>query len=75
MVDRVRGRVAILGNVDTIRFGLHGTMEEMAGEVRRQGRIGSQAKGFLISTGSPFPLDTNPRILDTLVATAHSITS
>jgi len=73
VVDRVQGRVAILGNVDTIRFGLHGTMEEMAGEVRRQARIGSQAKGFLVSTGSPFPLDTNPRLLDTLVATAHSI--
>lgn len=73
VVDRVGGRVAALGNVDTIRFGLHGTMEEMAAEVRRQAEIGSRAKGFLVSTGSPFPLDTNPRLLDTLVATAHSV--
>lgn len=73
VVDRVQGRVAVLGNVDTIRFGLHGTMEEMAAEVRRQAEIGSRAKEFLVSTGSPFPLDTNPRLLDTLVATAHSV--
>ncbi len=32
--------------------------------------IGARAKGFVVSTGSPFPLDTNPRLLDTLVATA-----
>jgi uroporphyrinogen-III decarboxylase len=73
VVDRVQGRAAVLGNVDTIRFGLHGTLEEMAAEVRRQAKIGSRAAGFLVSTGSPFPLDTNPRLLDTLVATAHSI--
>jgi uroporphyrinogen-III decarboxylase len=73
VVDRVQGRVAVLGNVDTIRFGLHGTMEQMTSEVRRQAQVGSQAKGFLVSTGSPFPLDTNPRLLDTLVATAHAI--
>jgi uroporphyrinogen-III decarboxylase len=47
-------------------------MEEMAAEVKRQIRIGAQAKGFVVSTGSPFPLDTNPRLIDTLVATAHS---
>jgi uroporphyrinogen-III decarboxylase len=73
VVDRVQGRVAVLGNIDTIRFGLHGTMDEIAAEVRRQTQIGSRARGFLVSTGSPFPLDTNPRLLDTLVATAHAI--
>jgi len=44
----------------------------MAAEVKRQIRIGARAKGFVVSTGSPFPLDTNPRLIDTLVATAHS---
>jgi len=29
------------------------------------------AKGFVASTGSPFPLDTNPQAIVTLVATAH----
>lgn len=73
VVDRVQGRVAVFGNVDTIRFGLHGTMAEMEAEVRRQAEIGARAGGFVVSTGSPFPLDTNPRLIDTLVATAHSL--
>jgi uroporphyrinogen-III decarboxylase len=73
VVDRVQGRVAVFGNVDTIRFGLHGTMAEMEDEVRRQAEIGVRNGGFVVSTGSPFPLDTNPRLIDTLVATAHSL--
>jgi hypothetical protein len=39
---------------------------------KRQLRLGREAKGFLLSTGSPFPLDTNPRLIDTLIATAHA---
>jgi uroporphyrinogen-III decarboxylase len=73
VVDRVQGRVAVFGNVDTIRFGLRGTMAEMEDEVRRQAEIGARNGGFVVSTGSPFPLDTNPRLIDTLVATAHSL--
>ncbi|MBC8263182.1 MAG: hypothetical protein H8E47_03550 [Anaerolineales bacterium] len=72
VVDRVAGRVAVFGNIDAVQFGIHSTMAEMAAEVKRQIRIGSRAKGFVVSTGSPFPLDTNPRLIDTLVATAHS---
>jgi uroporphyrinogen-III decarboxylase len=72
VVDRVSGRVAVFGNIDAVRFGLHASMEDMAAEVKRQIRVGTQAKGFVVSTGSPFPLDTNPRLIDTLVATAHS---
>jgi hypothetical protein len=73
VVDRVAGRAALFGNVDAVRFGLQATMDEMAAEVKRQARIGARARGFVVSTGSPFPLDTNPRLIDTLVATAHSI--
>jgi hypothetical protein len=73
VLDRVSGRVAVLGNVDTIRFGLHGTMAEMEAEVRRQAEIGARVGGFVVSTGSPFPLDTNPRLIDALIATAHSV--
>jgi uroporphyrinogen-III decarboxylase len=73
VVERVAGRAAVLGNIDAVQFGLHATLEEMAAEVRRQAAIGARAKGFVVSTGSPFPLDTNPRLIDTLVATAHSI--
>jgi hypothetical protein len=73
VVRRVAGRVAVFGNIDAVRFGLHATSDEMAAEVQRQARIGSTAKGFVVSTGSPLPLDTNPRLVDTLVATAHAI--
>jgi len=72
-VERVAGRAAVLGNIDAVRFGLHATADEMAAEVRRQAAIGARAKGFIISTGSPFPLDTDPRLIDTMVETAHSI--
>jgi uroporphyrinogen-III decarboxylase len=73
VVKRVDGRVAVLGNIDAIRFGLQTGLDEMAAEVRRQARIGRRAQGFIVSTGSPFPLDTNPRLIDTLVTAAHSI--
>lgn len=73
VVDRVAGRKAIFGNVDAVRFGLHATMEEMAAETRRQIEVGARAQGFVVSTGSPFPLDTNPRLIDTMVATAHAL--
>ncbi|GAB4544629.1 MAG: hypothetical protein Kow0063_38410 [Anaerolineae bacterium] len=73
VVDRVAGRMAVFGNIDAVRFGLHARLEDMAAEVRRQARIGAKARGFVVSTGSPFPLDTNPRLVDTLVTTAHSL--
>jgi hypothetical protein len=73
VVERVAGRVAVFGNIDAVRYGLHATAEEMAVEVRRQARIGARARGFVVSTGSPFPLDTDPRLIDALVETAHSI--
>ena len=72
VVNCVGERVAVFGNIDAVQFGIHSTLEEMAAEVKRQIRIGARAKGFVVSTGSPFPLDTNPRLIDTLVATAHS---
>jgi hypothetical protein len=73
VVERVGNKVAVLGNIDAVRFGLHATADEMAAEVRRQAGIGARARGFVVSTGSPFQLDTNPRLVDTLVETAHSL--
>jgi uroporphyrinogen-III decarboxylase len=73
VVQKVDGRATVFGNIDAVRFGLQASLDEMAAEVRRQAQIGARARGFVISTGSPFPLDTNPRLLDTLVATAHSL--
>ena len=73
VVRRVGDRLAVLGNVDAVRFGLRATQAEMADEVKRQARVGARARGFVVSTGSPFPLDTNPRLIDTLVTTAHAL--
>ena len=73
VVERVDGRAAVFGNIDAVQFGLHASLEEMTAEVKRQAQIGARARGFVVSTGSPFPLDTNPRLIDTLVATAHSV--
>jgi hypothetical protein len=72
VVRQVDGRAAVLGNIDAVRYGPGATLEEMAAEAKRQLRIGQRAKGFMLSTGSPFPLDTNPRVIDTMVATAHA---
>jgi len=75
VVRQVAGRVAVLGNIDAVRYGQNASLEDMAVEANRQLRIGQDAQGFLLSTGSPFPLDTNPRLIDTMVATAHAFTS
>ncbi len=73
VVGRLAGRRTVLGNIDAVRFGPQATAEEMAAEVRRQAEIGARARGFIVSTGSPFPLDTNPRQVDALVAAAHAV--
>jgi uroporphyrinogen-III decarboxylase len=73
VVERVAGCRAVFGNIDAVTFGIHATPGEMAAEVGRQARIGAQARGFIVSTGSPFPLDTDLRLIDTLVTVAHSI--
>ena len=72
VVRTVAGRVAVLGNIDAVHYGQNAALEEMAVEAKRQLRIGQEARGFLLSTGSPFPLDTNPRLIDTMIATAHA---
>ena len=72
VVRQVAGRVAVLGNIDAVRYGPNATLEEMAAEAKRQLRLGQGAQGFMLSTGSPFPLDTNPRLIDTMIATAHA---
>jgi len=75
VVRQVAGQVAVLGNIDAVRYGQNASLEYMAAEANRQLRIGQDAHGFLLSTGSPFPLDTNPRLIDTMIATAHAFVS
>ena len=72
VVRQVGDRVSVMGNIDAVRFGLRAGLDEMAAEVRRQAASGARARGFVVSTGSPFPLDSNPRLIDTLVTTAHA---
>lgn len=72
IVEQAAGRTAVFGNIDTIRFGLQATPQEMDLEVKRQSSIGMQARGFIVGTGSPFPLETDPAMIDTLVESAHS---
>jgi uroporphyrinogen-III decarboxylase len=75
VINQVGGRTAVFGNIDTIRFGIHGTPEEMSAEVKRQAGIGTLARGFIVSSGSPFPLETKPLIIDALVTAAHLFTT
>ncbi len=72
VIRQVAGRVAVLGNIDAVRYGQNTSLEDMATEANRQLRIGQNANGFMLSTGSPFPLDTNPRLIDAMIATAHA---
>jgi len=46
--------------------------EQIEAEVRRQVDAGKKAKGFVVSTGSPYPLDSPLEKIDALVAAAHS---
>jgi len=75
VVRKVAGRVAVLGNIDAVRFGQNASPEDMIAESKRQLQIGCGANGFMLSTGSPFPLDTNPRLIDTMIAAAHTFKS
>lgn len=71
VVQEVGDKMVVFGNIDTVKYGLNSTLEELASEVCRQIKIGSQANGFVVSTGSPFPLETDPRWIDCLVSKAH----
>lgn len=72
VVEGVAGGAAVFGNIDTIHFGLKSTPEEMAAEVKRQCQVGARAGGFIAGTGSPFPLETDPAMIDVLVDSAHA---
>jgi hypothetical protein len=72
VVERIGARMTVFGNIDAVKYGIRAPADEITAEVRRQVRAGLRAKGFVVSTGSPFPLDTNPRRIDMLVAAAHA---
>jgi uroporphyrinogen-III decarboxylase len=74
VVKCIGEQCAVFGNIDAVQYGIQASDAALKAEVRRQARAGLGAKGFIASTGSPFPLDTNPRRIDTLVAAAHACT-
>jgi hypothetical protein len=72
VVKHIGERRAVFGNIDAVQYGIQASDDALKAEVKRQVRAGAGARGFVVSTGSPFPLDTNPRRIDTLVAAAHA---
>jgi hypothetical protein len=67
--------VTAAGQQENREARLGGIGAVVAAEVERQAGIGAQARGFVVSTGSPFPLETDPRNIDALVAVAHSLSA
>jgi uroporphyrinogen-III decarboxylase len=58
IAERVGGRVSLFGNIDPVWVLERGSDERLEREVRRQLAAGRQARGFLLSTGSPVTPDT-----------------
>lgn len=72
VVNELGDSNCIFGNLDAMEFGGdQGTEKEMAEEVRRQIEIGKSAQSFIVSNGSPFPLETDPRVIDKMIEVAH----
>jgi len=71
VVKSVNGRIVVFGNIDAPYYGEHASLAELEAEVMRQRRVGQAARGFVVSTGSPFPPDTNPRRIDLIIETSH----
>jgi len=72
VVERAGKEKCIFGNVDAPYYGLQTSAGQIKDEVNRQIEAGLAAKGFVISTGSPLPLETPLKNLDTMVGAAHS---
>lgn len=59
VVDRVRGRKAVLGNLDAIHLLAEASEEELRAEIARQIEAGRRNRSrFIMSTGSPITPDT-----------------
>ncbi len=62
----------VFGNIDAPYYGLQASEAQIKAEVERQITAGRGAKGFVISTGSPLPLETPMKNIDAMIAAAHS---
>jgi uroporphyrinogen-III decarboxylase len=72
IVKSIGDNKCVFGNVDAPLYGVHANQEEIKNEVYRQVEVGRNAKGFVVSTGSPYPLDSPLKNIDALIAAAHS---
>ena len=73
IVEKVGHDKCVFGNVDAPLYGVQASRERIEAEVGRQVEAGKKARGFVVSTGSPYPLDTPISSIDALIAAAHSI--
>jgi uroporphyrinogen-III decarboxylase len=66
VISHVDGTCAVFGNVDAVGVVAEGSRADIYKEARRQVKLGRLARGFALSQGSPFPLDTPPENIDWL---------
>lgn len=72
IVEKAGKEKCIFGNIDAAYYGLHASDAQLRTEVARQISAGRNARGFVISIGSPFPLPTPPARVDVMVKAAHA---
>jgi uroporphyrinogen-III decarboxylase len=75
VIAGVDGACCVFGNVDAVQVILEGTGEVILAEVHRQLTLGQQAKGFVLSQGSPFTLDTPSGKVEWFVQCARQFNS
>lgn len=67
---RLDGRVALFGNLDSVWMLLHGSVEDVVRETRRQCE-GAAKGGFVMACGSPLCYDTPGENIRAMIDTAH----
>jgi uroporphyrinogen-III decarboxylase len=75
VIAGVDGACCVFGNVDAVQVICEGTGEAILAEVHRQLALGLQVKGFVLSQGSPFTLDTPPSKVAWFVQCARQFNS
>lgn len=74
VVDRVGGRMCVLGNLDAIRLLEHGSNADLAREIGRQVRAGRcNGNRFIMSIGSPVTPGTRPERVRRYLETAREL--
>jgi len=64
--------ICLFGNIDVVSVMRDGTEDDIKNEVFRQIKVAGERGAFVISTGSPLTLDTEPKKVDYMVQAARS---